>query len=79
MNNNRRILIFPWLIFSILICSVQLEAEINSKDYDFADYNGVWLTEINNEYVYLLIKSNNIARYFYKDRIDNNVYRLPGR
>lgn len=78
MNTNRQISILTWpalLVFVTLFCAIHLSAETDSLGIDFEDYKGLWQTEINNEAVYLLIKKNHIARYFYKDRIDNNVYK----
>ena len=78
MNTNRQISIFTLpalLVFVTVFCAFHLSAETNSSGIDFKDYKGLWLTEINDEAVYLLIKKNHIARYFYKDRIDNNVYK----
>ena len=78
MNTNRQISILTWpalLVFVTVFCVIQLLAETDSSGIDFEDYKGLWLTEINDEAVYLLIKKNHIARYFYKDRIDNNVYK----
>ena len=78
MNTNRQISILTWpalLVFVSVFCAIHLSAETNSSGIDFEDYKGLWLTEINDEAVYLLIKKNHIARYFYKDRIDNNVYK----
>ena len=77
MNTNRQISILTWpvlLVFVTIFCAIQLSAETDSSEIDFEDYKGLWLTEINDEAIYLLIKKNHIARYFYKDRIDNNVY-----
>ena len=78
MNTNRQISILTWpalLVFVTIFCAIQLSAETDSSEIDFEDYKGLWLTEINDEAIYLLIKKNHIARYFYKDRIDNNVYK----
>lgn len=78
MNTNRQISILTWpalLVFVTVFCAIHLSAETDSLGIDFEDYKGLWLTEINDEAVYLLIKKNHIARYFYKDRIDNNVYK----
>ena len=78
MNTNRQISILTWpalLVFVTLFCAIHLSAETDSSGIDFENYKGLWLTEINDEAVYLLIKKNHTARYFYKDRIDNNVYK----
>lgn len=78
MNTNRQISISPWPILLILmtvICVIHLSAETDSTGFDFENYKGLWLTEINDEAIYLLIKKNHIARYFYKNRIDNNIYK----
>ena len=78
MNTYRKISILTWpalLFFLIIFCTIQLSAETNSSEINFVDYKGLWLTEINDEAIYLLIKKNNIACYFYKSRTDNNVYR----
>lgn len=78
MKSNRQISILSWpvlLIFINLIFVIHLSAETGSEAYDFENYKGVWLTEINNEAIYLLIKKNHIARFFYKNRIDNTVYK----
>ena len=78
MNTNRQIFILVWsalLVFVTFFCGIQLSAETDSFGIDLEDYKGLWLTEINDEAVYLLIKKNYLARYFYKDRIDNNVYK----
>ena len=78
MNTNRQILILIWsalLVFVTFFHGIQLSAETDSLGIDLEDYKGLWLTEINDEAVYLLIKKNYLARYFYKDRIDNNVYK----
>ena len=78
MNTNRQILNLSRLIllFIMSVMSViHLSAETDSISNAFEDYEGLWLTEINDEAIYLLIKKNHTARYFYKDRIDNNVYK----
>lgn len=78
MNTNRQIPILLRLVLIIslsTICAIQLSAETDPEAYDFEDYMGVWQTEINNEAIYLLIKKHSVARYFYKDRIDNSVYK----
>ena len=78
MNTNRQILNLSRLIllFIMSVMSViHLYAETDSISNAFEDYEGLWLTEINDEAIYLLIKKNHTARYFYKDRIDNNVYK----
>ena len=78
MNTNRQIPILLRLVLIIslsTICAIQLSAESAPEAHDFEDYMGVWQTEFNNEAIYLLIKKNSVARYFYKDRIDNSVYK----
>ena len=78
MNINRQIPILSLLvlIFSLFnVYAIQLSAETVPEAVDFEDYIGVWQTELNNEAIYLLIKKNSVAAYFYKDRIDNSVYK----
>ena len=78
MNTNRQISILTWpsfLVFVTVFFAIHLSAETDSLGVDFEDYKGLWLTEISNEAVYLMVKKNHIARYFYKNRIDNNIYK----
>ena len=78
MNTNRRISISRWpalWIFMTVFFAIHLTAKIDSVEIGFEDFKGLWLTKINNEDVYLIIKKNNIASYFYKDHIDNKVYK----
>ena len=37
--------------------------EVEAEKNRFEDYKGVWLTEINDEAIYLLIKKNHIALF----------------
>ena len=78
MNINRQISNLTWpalLFFTSIMWVINLSAEMESSGIDFKDYKGLWLTKIDNEAIYLLIKKNHVARIIYKDRIDNNVYR----
>ena len=77
MNKHQKKPHFLWLIlwiFSISLFVIYSFAETNSEIIDSTDYRGLWLTKIKDESIYLLIKKNNLARYIYKDRIDNKVY-----
>lgn len=77
MNTTRQTSILSWLILSILMtlsCVIHLSAEDGVEENYFEKYRGVWLTEVNDEAIYLIIKKNHIAHYFYKDRLDNSVY-----
>ena len=58
-----------------MISLTHLSAYNDLTVYDSDEFMGLWLTEINNEAVYMLIKKNHNASYFYKDRIGNNVYK----
>ncbi|MFL2825528.1 MAG: hypothetical protein ACJZ8T_00465 [Coraliomargaritaceae bacterium] len=78
MNTDRQISTLSWpilLIVMFVMSAIHVSAETDSIANDSEVYMGLWLTEINDEAIYLLIKKNQIARYFYKDRIDNNVYK----
>lgn len=77
MNTSRQTSISSWLLLSIfmtVVCAIHLSAEKDTEANYFENYKGVWLTEANDEAIYLIIKKNHIANYFYKDRIDNSVY-----
>ena len=78
MNTNRQISNLTWpsfLVFVTIFFAIHVSAETDSLVLDFEDYKGLWLSEISDEAVYLMIKKNHIARYFYKNRIDNNFYK----
>ena len=76
IHRQNSILSWPVLfIFMTSLCLIHLSAETESSGYDFEDFKGLWLTEINDEAIYLLIKKNYVARYFYKNRIDNTIYK----
>lgn len=78
MNTTSHTSILSRLIlstFMTMACVIHSFADTEPLGYNFDDYKGVWLTEIEGEAVYLLIKRNQIAHYFYKDRIDNSVYK----
>ena len=67
MNTNRQISILTWpafLVFVTVFCAIHLSAATNSSEIDFEDYKGLWLTEINEESVYLLIKKKSYSPLF---------------
>lgn len=78
MIKNQKNLAYVWFIILISILQanfLNLYAENNLYDNKSDDYKGLWLTEIKNEAIYLIIKKDNRASYFYKDRKDNTLYK----
>ena len=78
MNTNRQISILKrpaLLAFLTVFFVVQLSSKTELNGIDFEKFKGLWLTEIDNEAIYLLIKKNHLASYIYKDRLDNKVYK----
>ena len=78
MNTSRQISNIIWLNLLVLVSvlsTIHLSADTESLGKNLEDFKGLWITEINDEAIFLLIKKNHLASYFYKDRIDNSVYR----
>ena len=68
-----------WPNFNFINAEInELEENLNTKSsnpkFDFDDYKGTWLIQIQNKPFYLVIKRNQIAHYFYKDGNNANVY-----
>lgn len=78
MSTSRQITILTLTAFLVSVnffCVIHLSAETNSSEIDFEDYRGLWLSEIDNEEVYILIKKNKLASYFYKNRDNNEIHK----
>lgn len=77
MKNNKQFLISKYsaiFIFLTIIIGGALQGEVNIDEPKLVKYEGLWLTEINGEDVYLLIKKDNLAGYIYKELHDNKIY-----
>ena len=63
MNTDRQISTLSWpilLIVMFVMSAIHVSAETDSIANDSEVYMGLWLTEINDEAIYLLIKKKSI-------------------
>ena len=68
MIKNQKNLAYVWFIILIYLQAnfLNLYAENNLYDNKPDDYKGLWLTEIKNEAIYLIIKKDNEHPIFTK-------------
>lgn len=64
-------------VFSLLLLShcALTTAQNPSTTVNLDPYKGLWLTQINDKAIYLVLKKNNSAHYFYKNGPDSTVYK----
>ena len=64
------------ILFFVLMSLFSLSfAQKQTSEISFDDIKGLWLTQIDSRPAYLILKKNNHAQYFYKNEVDNTVYK----